>query len=35
MSTADYARIHAKTAAEWRRWLRDNHDKAQGVWLVA
>jgi uncharacterized protein YdeI (YjbR/CyaY-like superfamily) len=34
MSTADYARIHAKTAAEWRRWLRDNHDKVQGVWLV-
>jgi uncharacterized protein YdeI (YjbR/CyaY-like superfamily) len=34
MSTADYARIHAKTAAEWRHWLRDNHDKAQGVWLV-
>jgi uncharacterized protein YdeI (YjbR/CyaY-like superfamily) len=21
--------------AEWRRWLRDNHDKAEGVWLVA
>jgi len=30
----DYARIHPKTAAGWRRWLRDNHDKAQGVWLV-
>ena len=35
MGTADYARVHAKTAAEWRRWLRANHDKAQGVWLVA
>jgi uncharacterized protein YdeI (YjbR/CyaY-like superfamily) len=35
MSSADYPRIHPKTAAEWRRWLRDNHDKAQGVWLVA
>ncbi len=35
MSAADYARVHAKTAAEWRRWLRDNHDKARGVWLVA
>src|SRR5437016_8706846 len=34
MSAADYPRIHPKTAAEWRRWLRDNHDKAQGVWLV-
>src|SRR5438034_9528505 len=35
MSAADYPRVHAKTTAEWRRWLRDNHDKAQGVWLVA
>jgi uncharacterized protein YdeI (YjbR/CyaY-like superfamily) len=35
VSTADYPRIHPKTASEWRRWLRDNHDKKQGVWLVA
>jgi uncharacterized protein YdeI (YjbR/CyaY-like superfamily) len=35
MSATDYARVHPKTAAEWRRWLRENHDKAQGVWLVA
>ena len=35
MSAADYPRVHAKTTAEWRGWLRDNHDKAQGVWLVA
>ncbi|MEK6225938.1 MAG: hypothetical protein AABM40_06510 [Chloroflexota bacterium] len=35
MSAADYPRVQAKTAAEWRRWLRDNHDKARGVWLVA
>ncbi len=34
MSAANYPRIHPKTTAEWRRWLRDNHDKAQGVWLV-
>jgi uncharacterized protein YdeI (YjbR/CyaY-like superfamily) len=34
MSAPDYPRIHAKTVAEWRRWLRDNHDKARGVWLV-
>ena len=34
MSAANYPRIRPKTAAEWRRWLRDNHDKAQGVWLV-
>lgn len=35
MTPADYQRVHAKTATEWRRWLRDNHDRAQGVWLVA
>jgi uncharacterized protein YdeI (YjbR/CyaY-like superfamily) len=35
MSAADYPQVHAKTAAEWRRWLRDNHVKARGVWLVA
>lgn len=35
MSAADYPRVHAKTAAEWRRWLRDNHDRAPRVWLVA
>jgi uncharacterized protein YdeI (YjbR/CyaY-like superfamily) len=35
MSAADYPRVHAKTTAEWRRWLRDNHDTAHGVWLVA
>jgi uncharacterized protein YdeI (YjbR/CyaY-like superfamily) len=32
---ADYPRVHPKTAAEWRRWLRDNHAKAPGVWLVS
>lgn len=35
MSVADYPRVHLKTAAEWRRWLRDNHAKAPGVWLVS
>ena len=35
ISTADYARVHPKTAAGWRRWLRDNHDRAPGVWLVS
>jgi len=35
MSAADFPRVHPKTTAEWRRWLRDNHDKAQGVWFVA
>jgi uncharacterized protein YdeI (YjbR/CyaY-like superfamily) len=32
---ADYPRVHAKTIAEWRRWLRDHHDKEPGVWLVS
>jgi uncharacterized protein YdeI (YjbR/CyaY-like superfamily) len=35
MSAMDHQRIHPKTAVEWRRWLRENHDKARGVWLVA
>jgi uncharacterized protein YdeI (YjbR/CyaY-like superfamily) len=35
MSAADYPQVHPKTTAEWRRWLQDNHDQAQGVWLVA
>jgi uncharacterized protein YdeI (YjbR/CyaY-like superfamily) len=35
LSSEDYPRIHPKTPAEWRRWLRVNHDKAQGVWVVA
>jgi uncharacterized protein YdeI (YjbR/CyaY-like superfamily) len=34
VSAADHSRIHPKSTAEWRRWLHDNHDKAQGVWLV-
>jgi uncharacterized protein YdeI (YjbR/CyaY-like superfamily) len=35
VSTTDYPRVHPKTTAEWRRWLRDSHDTAKGVWLVA
>jgi uncharacterized protein YdeI (YjbR/CyaY-like superfamily) len=35
MTAADYPRVEAKTAAEWRRWLRDNHATARAVWLVA
>jgi len=34
VTPASYTRLHPKTTAEWRRWLRDNHDKTQGVWLV-
>jgi len=35
MGTSDYPRVHPRTVTEWRRWLRDNHAKARGVWLVA
>lgn len=35
VSPDKYARVHATTAAEWRRWLHENHDKANGVWLVS
>ena len=34
MSPADFPRVHAQTVLEWRRWLRLNHRKARGVWLV-
>jgi uncharacterized protein YdeI (YjbR/CyaY-like superfamily) len=27
-------RLHFTTAAEWRRWLAQNHARTQGVWLV-
>lgn len=35
MGAQDYPKVHPQTAADWRRWLRDNHAKARGVWLVA
>ena len=35
MSAADYPRVTVKTAAEWRHWLRDHHDKEPGAWLVS
>jgi uncharacterized protein YdeI (YjbR/CyaY-like superfamily) len=31
---AEHPSVHPKTTAEWRRWLRENHDREQGVWLV-
>ena len=33
MTAADYPRVHLKTAAEFRRWLAENHAKAPGLWL--
>lgn len=35
MSAADYPRVDVKTAADWRRWLRDHHAKERGAWLVS
>jgi len=35
VSAADYPRVTAQTAADWRRWLRDHHDKEPGAWLVS
>jgi uncharacterized protein YdeI (YjbR/CyaY-like superfamily) len=35
MSAADHPRVHAKAAIEWRRWLRENHARASGAWLVS
>ncbi|HZP95045.1 MAG TPA: YdeI/OmpD-associated family protein [Candidatus Limnocylindria bacterium] len=35
MSASGYPRVHPKTTAEWRSWLRDHHASAQGVWLVS
>ncbi|MBA2718054.1 MAG: YdeI/OmpD-associated family protein [Chloroflexi bacterium] len=27
--------VHAETAAVWRRWLRANHRRSDGIWLVS
>lgn len=35
MSAADYPRVDVRTAAEWRRWLREHHAKERGAWLVS
>ena len=35
MAASEYARVHLKTLAEWRTWLREHHAKAPGVWLVS
>lgn len=31
---SDHPQIHPKTTAEWRRWLRENHEKQKRVWLL-
>src|SRR4029079_9421056 len=35
VSAADYPRVDVRTAAEWRRWLRDHHARERGAWLVS
>ena len=35
MSTADYPTFEPKTLREWRRWLREHHASARGVWLAS
>jgi uncharacterized protein YdeI (YjbR/CyaY-like superfamily) len=34
VSAEEYPRVQLKTVAELHRWLRDNHAKAPGLWLV-
>jgi len=34
LSAADHRRVPVASVAEWRRWLRENHDRAKGVWLI-
>jgi uncharacterized protein YdeI (YjbR/CyaY-like superfamily) len=34
VSAADYPRVHPKTIAQWRRWLRDHHASVPGAWFV-
>lgn len=30
----DYVEFHPKKRSEWRAWLRGNHSKSPGIWLV-
>jgi uncharacterized protein YdeI (YjbR/CyaY-like superfamily) len=34
MSVKAFARFEPRDRADWRRWLRRNHDSVSGVWLV-
>ncbi|MBA3605452.1 MAG: YdeI/OmpD-associated family protein [Acidimicrobiia bacterium] len=34
MTLEDLERVHMETRAHWRAWLRRNHRRATGVWLV-
>jgi len=31
----DYPIYHAETRAQWRSWLKQNHDEVRGVWLAS
>ena len=35
MPSQDTERIHPANAGDWRAWLIENHDRSNGVWLVA
>jgi uncharacterized protein YdeI (YjbR/CyaY-like superfamily) len=35
VSAAHYPRVEPKSLSAWRRWLRENHVSARGVWLVS
>jgi uncharacterized protein YdeI (YjbR/CyaY-like superfamily) len=30
----EFPHVHPKDRAAWRRWLADNHDSSDGVWLI-
>jgi uncharacterized protein YdeI (YjbR/CyaY-like superfamily) len=34
MSIDDAPRVEVHSRAEWRQWLEENHERADGVWLV-
>ena len=30
----DDERVQVESRAEWRSWLKDNHHRSEGIWLV-
>lgn len=35
MAVDDYERVEVSTRAAWRRWLKGNHERSPGAWLVS
>lgn len=31
----EYGKFHPRTRAQWRQWLREHHQRAEGLWLVS